>query len=324
MRGRVAVPLSSSSFLRCYRPSSTPYFSFHTYPSSRSGNPWFALGALSASREGRYLSKAQGRPRTEYAPHLELIRRSEVDPFVRQDEQQDGKAQGNDTDVGGTIATSIAEEEEWALAKLKEIVNREIRRNIEAQVKMEKERYDWEALLSTKTRERNVAVGIAAVLAIGLAVEAARQRSEKKTTLPAATLPIAVLPQHTGAATPREVINTQEFAPMTEGQNATPRDQHLPLQPALPVGWEMRWSKKYNKPFFIDHNTRTTTWKRPTRQIAERTSFAGETLHGFEGKGDELEAACHVDCAAKEMTVIKPHEEEVNDGKGVLRWFWAS
>ena len=43
------------------------------------------LGGLSISRESRFLSKERGIPRTEFSPHLELIRSSEVDPFVGKD-----------------------------------------------------------------------------------------------------------------------------------------------------------------------------------------------------------------------------------------------
>ena len=40
------------------------------------------LSGLSISRESRFLSKERGIPRTEFSPHLELIRSSEVNPFT--------------------------------------------------------------------------------------------------------------------------------------------------------------------------------------------------------------------------------------------------
>ncbi|KAL8738242.1 MAG: hypothetical protein Q9181_000922 [Wetmoreana brouardii] len=53
----------------------------HTFSTSsrRLSNPLFNLGGLSTSRESQYLSKEHGIPRTEFAPHIELIRSSEVD-----------------------------------------------------------------------------------------------------------------------------------------------------------------------------------------------------------------------------------------------------
>ena len=44
--------------------------------------PLFNLSGLSTSREAGFLSKERGIPRTEFAPHLELIRLSEVEPFA--------------------------------------------------------------------------------------------------------------------------------------------------------------------------------------------------------------------------------------------------
>lgn len=53
---------------------------FSTTPPSRSA--LFNLGGLAASREGQYLSKETGIPRTEYSSNIHLIRSSEVDPFA--------------------------------------------------------------------------------------------------------------------------------------------------------------------------------------------------------------------------------------------------
>ena len=50
----------------------------HSSPLTRSS--FFNLAGLSTSRENRYLSKEHRMPRTEFSPHLELIRSSEVDP----------------------------------------------------------------------------------------------------------------------------------------------------------------------------------------------------------------------------------------------------
>ncbi|KAL8646750.1 MAG: hypothetical protein Q9226_006727 [Calogaya cf. arnoldii] len=54
---------------------------FHTTPNLAAGSI-FDLTRLSASRESQHLSKEKGRPRTDFAPHLELIKSSEVMPFA--------------------------------------------------------------------------------------------------------------------------------------------------------------------------------------------------------------------------------------------------
>lgn len=59
---------------------------FHTTP-SLAGSPFFDLTRLSASRESQHLSKEKGRPRTEFAPHLELLKSSEVTPFATKNER---------------------------------------------------------------------------------------------------------------------------------------------------------------------------------------------------------------------------------------------
>lgn len=46
------------------------------------GSSILNLSGLSTSRESRFLAKERGIPRTEFSPHLELIRSSEVEPFA--------------------------------------------------------------------------------------------------------------------------------------------------------------------------------------------------------------------------------------------------
>ena len=58
-----------------------PHHGFHT--SRVLSSALFNLGGLSTSRENQFLSKEKGRPRTEFSPHLELIRSSEVDTQQR-------------------------------------------------------------------------------------------------------------------------------------------------------------------------------------------------------------------------------------------------
>ena len=61
----------------CQRP-------FHSTPYLHSSSI-LNLSGLSVSRESRFLSKERGIPRTEFSPHLELIRSSEVDSLASKD-----------------------------------------------------------------------------------------------------------------------------------------------------------------------------------------------------------------------------------------------
>lgn len=53
-----------------------------TAPARAGGSALFNLGGLAASREGQYLSRERGIPRTEFSSSAQLIRSSEVDPFA--------------------------------------------------------------------------------------------------------------------------------------------------------------------------------------------------------------------------------------------------
>ncbi|KAL8928740.1 MAG: hypothetical protein Q9208_001518 [Pyrenodesmia sp. 3 TL-2023] len=66
-----------SPFLRISPRLALPHHHLHTSQCLKS--PLFNLAGLSVSRESQYLSKERGIPRTEFHPHLELIRSSEVD-----------------------------------------------------------------------------------------------------------------------------------------------------------------------------------------------------------------------------------------------------
>ena len=57
---------------------------FHGTPTC-AGSSILNLSGLSTSRESRFLAKERGIPRTEFSPHLELIRSSEVEPFAGRD-----------------------------------------------------------------------------------------------------------------------------------------------------------------------------------------------------------------------------------------------
>lgn len=94
--GRLLTPIADSDPLwvlyrpRLYYPASPrPQVSprhrtFHITNLCPAGSI-FDLSNLSISRESRFLAKTQGRPRTHFSPHLELIRSSEVEPFTEKD-----------------------------------------------------------------------------------------------------------------------------------------------------------------------------------------------------------------------------------------------
>ena len=82
-----------------------PRKTFHNTP-SLAASPFFDLTRLSASRESQHLSKEKGRPRTEFAPHLELIKESEVVPFAK---KSDGRTKFMAEDRGRTQGETVNE-----------------------------------------------------------------------------------------------------------------------------------------------------------------------------------------------------------------------
>lgn len=56
---------------------------------------------------------------------------------------------------------------------------------------------------------------------------------------------------------------------------SSPKSQHKSQQSFLPPGWEMRIAPN-GRPFFIDHNSRTTTWVRGAKR---REAGSESVLH---------------------------------------------
>ncbi len=114
----------------------------HTTPRFLSSGSLFDLSGLSTSRESGFLSRERGIPRTEFSPHLELIRLSEVEPFAAQkpptESLQPSPAsshkliqQNDNNDMG--VAYLIKELESTKLAKAEaERLNRELRHKTKA------------------------------------------------------------------------------------------------------------------------------------------------------------------------------------------------
>ena len=112
----------------------------HTTSRLYSSGSLFNISGLSHSRESGFLSKERGIPRTEFAPHLELIRLSEVEPFAEKkklpttDSLQSSPTSTSQTliqksDAGGiSVAYLIKELESIKAAKEEaERLNRELR-----------------------------------------------------------------------------------------------------------------------------------------------------------------------------------------------------
>ncbi|KAL8950595.1 MAG: hypothetical protein Q9222_003375 [Ikaeria aurantiellina] len=103
--------------------------SFHGSP-HHAGSPLLNLAGLSTSRECQFLSKERGIPRTEFSPHLELIKSSEVTPF-RANQSTDGAATAIAIGDSPVIAylTKEVENTKAALVKVKE-AERALRRRL--------------------------------------------------------------------------------------------------------------------------------------------------------------------------------------------------
>ena len=110
----------------------------YTTPRILSSGSLFNLAGLSTSRESGFLSKERGIPRTEFSPHLELIRLSEVEPFAEKklpaNSPHTSPASSNkltqlSDDSGMSVAYLLKELESTKLAKEEaQNLNRELQR----------------------------------------------------------------------------------------------------------------------------------------------------------------------------------------------------
>eukprot|EP00053_Salpingoeca_punica_P016777 m.159588 g.159588 ORF g.159588 m.159588 type:complete len:1052 (+) comp17043_c0_seq1:343-3498(+) len=85
-------------------------------------------------------------------------------------------------------------------------------------------------------------------------------------------------------------------------------------QPSLPPGWEMRLDSK-GRPYYVDHNTRSTTWQPPTAaMISEQQNFISQH------QASNLSAMMQQH-AQRIMPTAAP-ANVLNDGKGPLPAGW--
>ena len=114
----------------------------YTTPRILSSGSLLNLSGLSTSRESGFLSKERGIPRTEFSPHLELIRLSEVEPFAKKklpttslqpSPASSHKLTQQSDDSGISVAYLIKELESTKLAKEEaQRLNKELRRRTKA------------------------------------------------------------------------------------------------------------------------------------------------------------------------------------------------
>ena len=69
---------------------------------------------------------------------------------------------------------------------------------------------------------------------------------------------------HTGSTTPQPTSNNTASAALAASNNITTAGTG-----SLPAGWEERYTPE-GRPYYVDHNTRTTTWVDPRRQTIIR------------------------------------------------------
>lgn len=67
----------------------------------------------------------------------------------------------------------------------------------------------------------------------------------------------------------------------------------------LPPGWELAWDSSSNRLFYVDHNTKTTTWLNPGEQRTKPKSFSecqGDQLpYGWERIDDPIVGVYYID-----------------------------
>jgi atrophin-1 interacting protein 5 (WW domain-containing E3 ubiquitin protein ligase 1) len=109
-----------------------------------------------------------------------------------------------------------------------------------------------------------------------------------------------------GAATAGGSANTPPNTASPNGGPATPgtgADQE-----PLPPGWEMRIDG-HGRPYYVDHNTRTTTWERPTPLPA-----------GWERRVDPRGRVYYVDHNTRTTTWQRPNPDMMNNWAQWQQW----
>ena len=87
----------------------------------------------------------------------------------------------------------------------------------------------------------------------------------------------------------------------------------------LPAGWEKKFSKEKNKPYYIDHNTRDTYWRHPLdpkfKPKKPKTDEPPQEKkeEAADGMEDKKEAAADMETEKKDNADEKKEEEKTAD-----------
>ena len=130
---------------------------FHSTPHRSSGS-LFNLSGLSVSRESRFLSKERGIPRTEFSPHLELIRSSEVEPFTGKEERRSSPQTSHQQHTADSHEHS----------RTVEYLIRELEKISETNAKAEACLKVWQARCQKREREASILAVVTLVSTVGL------------------------------------------------------------------------------------------------------------------------------------------------------------
>ncbi|EQC27771.1 CMGC/MAPK protein kinase [Saprolegnia diclina VS20] len=57
------------------------------------------------------------------------------------------------------------------------------------------------------------------------------------------------------------------------------QDHNKDEKPPLPPGWEERFNKKYNRVYYVDHATKTSSWDHPGKTVAPSSSAPPSAVH---------------------------------------------
>lgn len=133
-----------------------------------------------------------------------------------------------------------------------------------------------------------------------------RSNDVETAPIPATTSAPSRTPNGTPQQTPLRTPNgTAAPAPRTETTPAPPASAAAPVaappgpEEPLPPGWEVRYDK-YSRRYYVDHNTRSTTWERPQPLPA-----------GWEMRRDPRGRVYYVDHNTRSTTWQRPNVERL-------------
>ncbi|XP_041970110.1 E3 ubiquitin-protein ligase Su(dx) isoform X2 [Aricia agestis] len=133
---------------------------------------------------------------------------------------------------------------------------------------------------SSSSRRCPLIEGVRAKIRVGNDLDSLRSMLRAQTLRPPPGPPplsngVAGVSAVGGASGGAEGVAGPSHAP----EPAAPQPQAPASDEPLPAGWEMRYDL-YGRRYYVDHNTRTTTWQRPdTERLARFQHWRGERRH---------------------------------------------